>query len=265
MPMSNAVHDVLKEKLADAKITIGDDEVSLFDFVVGLQDQSDYAEKTKKINEELKAEKTSIKEKHDALEAELSKKATQVQELQKGLMSEEDKQKLEELKKTGGISPEIQAQLNKNAEDLKVAMEQINSLTESNKAEQAATREAKLSAQQEQLKTSVLTALQEKGIVGENARVAWNDIRAEGLASITENDGNISHNFVIKKDGKPLTANCAELAEHYASSHEFLVKSSGNGGSGLDHLGGRAAETVPEGATLQDLREQAQNEMFMTK
>jgi hypothetical protein len=264
MPMSKAIHDALSEKLVDAKVSVDGKEISLIDLVVQYQDKAEYADKVKTINEEFKAEKAALKEKLDSVTATIAQKDEEIKRIQGGMLSDEDKAKFESFKKSGGVTPEVEAKMNKLADDLKTALAQMDSLVKENTEAKQQAAESKKAALSEQLKTTVLTALQEKGIVGENARIAWNDIRAEGLADLVESETGISQTFVIKKDGKPLSANVAELADHYALTHQSLVKPSGNQGSGHDHQPNNNEIDSFNGLGLQGLKEKAADEMFMT-
>ena len=73
-------------------------------------------------------------------------------------------------------------------------------------------------------------------ITGENADIALNYITSTGLAKLNKDDnGGTQEKYYILKDGKTLEATADELAQHFASTHEQLVSSSGNAGTGQDH------------------------------
>lgn len=235
MAMQTAIHEKLKELLKDDK--------DLLKNVVDWHNGNEAMEKVQTANTEITKERDELKETAKTQKTELEtsittlkEKEAEVKRLQEGQLSDEDKKKLEQYTNKG-MSDAVEATLN----TIKEKLESVETELATTKEERKSDKEALVKAEEDKAKASqrvtLTTALAEAKIIGDSAEMALSYITSQGLAKLTkpENGEGFKENYVIMKDGKPYEATAKELAEHFASTHENLVSSSGNTGSGGSH------------------------------
>jgi len=248
MTMPSKLHTALSEKLGDAVYKIDGEEKKLLDIITadgGWYDKFEASVKIQKANEDIKAEREQLKEKvktikteFDTVKTSISDKDKEIERLQTSQLSDEDKQKLEKLKANNGMTDEAQAKVNALQDKFDTLTGDIKILKEDGVKKDEAVKLATINKKKESLRLEVITALTEKGIVGDNTKLALNDILAEGYAKLSDPDesGNVSNAFYIKKGSTILAAEtAAEMAEAYAVKNESLVSSSKNTGTGNNH------------------------------
>lgn len=265
MPMPKKVHDVLSEKLSDAKVTIDGEETLFVDYIEALFDKADAAVKIQTANAEIskgreKAEANvkDLKKKLEDLSVAQKEKEDEIKRLQDSMLSDDDKKKLDDLKRSGGITREAEAKINALAAQVEEAQKATEELTKKYEQERDEKIAAEASGRKERLRSDITTALGKVGIVGENSRIALNDILAESMVSDTET----GRAYTVLKDGKICSVETIdELASHYASVNENLVRSSGNSGPGQTHTS--AVGNAKVDMSYQDLETQARQMIGM--
>lgn len=239
MAMLKKVYDVLSEKLADVKVTLDGEEKPVLDYIEALYDKSEAAAKIQLANKEIadgreraESEAKEIKKELDVLRKSLKEKEAEIKRHQESSLSEEDKIRLETIKKTGGITPEAEVKINTLAEQLEEARKSIENLNSQYEQSKKAAAEASAREQRERLRTDITTALAKANIVGDSARIALNDILSEGMVGDVEGKRICT---IIKNGKKCEVETIDELAGYYASVHEALVSPSGRNGTGTNH------------------------------
>ncbi len=235
MAMKSSVHDKLKKLLEGEK--------DLLETIVGWQDAAEAKEKVQTANEEISKERDELKElstnqKNDLEKAtkSLTEKDDEIKRLQDGQLTDEDRKKIE-LMNNKGMSPDAEAKFNKLTEVVETLQTSLNAEKEERTKDKEIIAQTKQNEASALLRSDLTNALSEAKIVGDSAEMALSFITSKGLAKINkpENGEGFTRSIIIQKDGKPFEATPKELAEHIAATHENLVSSSGNTGSGADH------------------------------
>jgi hypothetical protein len=240
MAMLKSTYDILVGKLGDVMIKVDDKDVKILDVIDQWHDAAEAKDKVQKANKEISDERDLLKKAvADAKKVETDL-AAELERHRKNSLTDEDKAKLEAMKKKGML-PEMEAQFN-------AAIEKINTLTKSHEdlvsqitAEKTAVITARKESAEKDLRVSLTDALA-KANIRKSARLAVNTILSEGMAKIVEENGAFRQVFTVMKDGKPLALTSVdEVATHVAKEYEQLVDSSGNGGTGHQHNGNGGA------------------------
>lgn len=236
MPMPKALHDLLSEKLGDAKY----EEKPVLDILTDWEDGNGAKVKVQEANRDLTARRDAAEKDLKASKDALAAKEKEVERLQNNMLSDEDRANFEKFKKSGMTSEkerEMEAKMNALTDKLDTAATQIQTLTQSVETERQNTARATEANAHTQLKGDVVAALAKQGIKNPaNQALAMHSIIAEGQATIAKDDnGGFVQKYIVTKNGKPLEATIDELAETFAKAHEALVDASGNMGPGQDH------------------------------
>lgn len=264
MPLSTSLHKALKELLTDKE----HDGKKLIDIIAEINDKAEAKDKVQKANEDISSERDTLKEEVKTLKAKVAEsetaiktKETELENLKANQLSPEEK-KLWLETKAKGMTPEIEAKMNRMADDMAKLTETVKQQTQ--KAEEADKRakDAKMSTSRTGLENKLTKILAEKKITGANAEIALALMEKNGLFKLVEKDGEFSEEFYTKNEnGGMLSANINELADYVATKHENLVDSSGRSGPGQTHRSDPTKNSGNDYGSLMETKQAARSLM----
>jgi 2-hydroxy-3-keto-5-methylthiopentenyl-1-phosphate phosphatase len=238
MAMPHDLHEMLKEVCADKKYK----EDGLLLLLVDTYDKAEAKDKVQEANTGLIAERDELKNKLKDLKSErdtmtetLKAKEAEVDKLKESSLTDEEKKAYLAIKEKG-MTSDVEAKINSLTEKIETLTTQVTEEQSARELSEKAAIEAKRAERVGEVKSLLTTELGKNKISGENARLALTVLETDALFKVdAKEDGSYESKFFTKKDGKFFGATAEELAKHFAETHENLVDSSGNIGSGNNH------------------------------
>jgi len=266
MPMSEALHAVLKEKLADAKVKIDErevtglslkaeaDGVAMLDLVSALYDKYEAITPIQSANKVLADKKREMSATIEASKTELAKAQKAADDARKELervmgdsLSDTDKKAWLQIKQRG-MTEETEAKLNAAIEQANQYKTQLDAVTIEKQKLLETTTQVTRGAAEGALKNKFLIKAADKGFIGKRGETLWLMKSQTGEAKVE-----ISPTGEVKEiyrkyapDGRVLESNLDSLIESYAADEElaFLRVGSTSGGTGQEHKGSQGGGGV---------------------
>jgi len=229
MAMPKELYDLLKTSLKDADKY---NDESLFKVVTDHYSKMEKAETDKgeviKKRDKIKEDKKELETKLEEINGAIETLKADNEKLTKNQKTDKDKKVIDE-----GISEEWLAKfnaINETLESVKTSLE--TERTEKQKALEKA-KETGLSTAKTNLQSELVKSLAKYKITGEKCDDAIAIIDRLGLAKVEENEGKYKRSFIVHKETGPVDLKDAEgVAKLISETREYLVDSSGNGGTG---------------------------------
>lgn len=249
MAIDAKIHGILKEKLGDEKVKIGDKEKSLLEVITGKDGWYELATEAfpnvKGVNDDLKSQREEWKTKESEYKKNIDDITKERDSLKNSQLSDADREKLKNVGDTG-MTPEAQEKYNSLEKSVTELNSTVKTLSDSIAQERENAKSAKLSSEKNSLRAAIITELNKNKIEGSKADTALAEIEAKGYVKVEAvEDGSIARSFRVFDGDKPLGVDTLpEMVQRYSDGRDYLKSGSRNGGSGDSHNNNNSRDSV---------------------
>lgn len=240
MSMPEKLYSTLKEKLGDEKFILDGKEVLILDLIAGDEGlwklSREVLTKVKENNSDLVKQREEWEKKEKEYKTKFSESEKELEKIKAGQLTETERKEWLKLKEKG-MTTDVEAKFNSQADQIKTLTETVTNLTKGIETEKEERVRARRESAEQKLRADVLMELGKHKIEGDSADLAYTHLSSKGYARLSEKDGQFIPQFRLMKDGKELDADITTMVKGIAETEmgKRLAAGTKIGGTGDNH------------------------------